>query len=73
MISTATKRGDPLDDESVHVRMARRINQRPETIRAAIAAQRGDAAGVAALEWLLQETRAWRRFMAEAPAAEVLV
>ena len=72
MIGTATKRGDVLDDDSVRARMARRINQRPATIRAAIAAHRGDAAGVAALEWLLQETNAWRTFMAEAPASEVL-
>lgn len=72
MISTAVKRGDALDDEDVHLRMARRINQRPATIRAAIAAWRGDASADAPLEWLLNETREWRRFMAEAPASEVL-
>jgi single-stranded-DNA-specific exonuclease len=72
MISTAAKRGDALDDEAVQLRMARRINQRPATIRAALAAWRGDPDALAQLDYLLNETCAWRRFMAEAPAAQVL-
>ncbi len=72
MMKAAQGRGDSLEDDAVIARMARRINQRPATVRAAVRTWQGDAAAAATLEWLLQETQAWRRYMAEAPAAAVL-
>lgn len=72
MLKTAQQRGDAHDDAAVLARMARRINQRPETVRAAIAVQRGESGARARLSYLLEETRAYRRYFQTASADAVL-
>ena len=80
MLKKSDTNGDSVDDPVVLNRMAARIGQRVETIRAGIVLQRhqDDAAGrmqAAArdhLEYLLKETAAYRRYFATAPARSVL-
>jgi len=80
MLKKSETNGDSVDDPVVLNRMAARIGQRVETIRAGIALQRhqDDAAGrmqAAArdhLEYLLKETAAYRRYFATAPGRSVL-
>lgn len=70
LLETARLRGDSVDDARVLARMALRINQRIDTVRAAIdvALARDPAAGER-LAYLLEETRAFRRFLRQAPAS----
>ncbi len=72
MMKTAEQRGDSLDDASVITRMAARINQREETVREAIGVLRSGIADSPRLRYLLDETRAYRKFAQEAAAEEVL-
>ncbi len=72
MIKVATRRGDALDDPEVIARMAARINQREDTVRAVIRWHQGEARQREVLRYLLAETRAYRRYVCEAPAEEVL-
>jgi single-stranded-DNA-specific exonuclease len=72
MLKVSQKRGDSIDDPAVLARMAARINQRVAAVRAALGAQKGDITARATLDYVLEETRAYRKYMAEAPAAEVL-
>jgi single-stranded-DNA-specific exonuclease len=72
MMKTAEQRGDSLDDANVVARMAARINQREATMREAITLIRAGKADSPRLRYLLDETRAYRRFTQEAAAEEVL-
>jgi hypothetical protein len=69
---TAQQRGDALDDPHVLQRMARRVNQRSETLAAAFDFLHGQDDASKRLDYLLQETRGYRKFFREAPADEVL-
>lgn len=77
MLKLSQARGDALDDPTIIARMAARIGQRPESVREAIACWQinpGDGAVVASahLRFLLDETRAYRRYFCEAGADAVL-
>lgn len=72
MFKVSQKRGESIDDPVVLGRMAARINQRTAAVRAALDAHIGDLNARAALNFVLEETRAYRKYLAEAPAAEVL-
>jgi single-stranded-DNA-specific exonuclease len=72
MIATSERRGDSLDDPEVIARMAARVNQRDETIRATIEAVRNGANDSPHLRYLLEETRAYRVYAADSAAAELL-
>ncbi|MCS7089053.1 MAG: single-stranded-DNA-specific exonuclease RecJ [Thermoflexales bacterium] len=72
MIKVAQRRGDALDDPDVIARMAARINQREDTVRAVIRWHLGEAKQREVLRYLLAETRAYRRYVCEAPAEDVL-
>ena len=72
MLKMAQQRGDALDDVAVLARMARRINQRPETVSTAIAVQRNEPGARERLRYLLEETRAYRRYFQTATADAVL-
>jgi hypothetical protein len=81
MLKKGESKGDSPDDPAVQNRMAARIGQRAATIRAGITLlrQQGDPVGRLQtatrehLNYLLQETAAYRRFFATAPARSVLV
>jgi single-stranded-DNA-specific exonuclease len=72
LITLSEQRGDSLADPAIITRIAAAINQRDATVRAAIEAHRAGAAGSPRLRYLLEETRAYRRYACEAPAADVL-
>jgi single-stranded-DNA-specific exonuclease len=72
LIALSEQRGDSLDDPAIVTRIAAAINQRDETVRAAIDAHRAGTADSPRLRYLLEETRAYRRYACEAPAADVL-
>jgi hypothetical protein len=72
MIKASEQRGDSLDDPSVITRMAARINQREASVRAAIKAHHKDEAASMQLQYLLDETRAYRKYVRQAAAEEVL-
>ncbi len=72
MVKVAQQRGDALDDAAVLKRMARRINHRPETVRAAIDMQRGEPGARERMVYWLEETRAYRRYFQTAAADAVL-
>jgi hypothetical protein len=80
MQRVAERRGDALDDADVLARMAARIGQRDESLRAALAAlhtaEVGDAAALLRareqLNYWLAETRAYREYFQAAAAAAVL-
>jgi single-stranded-DNA-specific exonuclease len=72
MIKVADKRGDALDDSDVIERMAARICHKPETIIEGITCATAPTATVSAnLALMLEETRAYRHFVAVAPAESV--
>jgi single-stranded-DNA-specific exonuclease len=72
LIALSEQRGDSLADPAIITRIAAAINQRDATVRAAIEAHRASVAGSPRLRYLLDETRAYRRYACEAPAADVL-
>ncbi len=73
MIKVAQRRGDDVNEATVIARMAARVNQRDETIRAAVRfLLQQDERQRELLRALLRETRAWRRFACQAPAEAVL-
>jgi single-stranded-DNA-specific exonuclease len=72
MIKMSRERGDTLDDASVIERMATKVNQREETIKAGIDVWQNTPGAKDRLRTLLEETRSYRKFFQEAPADEVL-
>ena len=71
-LKTARLRGDDIDDLALLARMARRINQRVDTIRAAIdVALDRDPVAREKLAYALEETHAFRRYFQAVPAAEL--
>ncbi|HQW34980.1 MAG TPA: single-stranded-DNA-specific exonuclease RecJ [Thermoflexales bacterium] len=66
MKNTAQKRGDALDDPQVIERMAARVGQRVETVRAGLSGQSDQ------LRYWLEETRAYRGYFQVAGALEVV-
>lgn len=73
MVKVAEKRGDHLEDTTVIERMAWRVRHRPATIVAGIAEILGDQKTPSAtLNFLLEETRAYRHYFYTAPATAVL-
>lgn len=72
MLKVALRRGDDLDDDRVIARMAARVNQRQDTIRACIRWYRGETSQQEVIRHLLVETRAYRRYAREAPAEDLL-
>ncbi len=72
MLKVAESKGDALDDAAVLERMAMRINQRVEAIRACIALYRGEPGAAAQLAFVIDETVGYRRFVRSAPSGEIL-
>ena len=73
MVKVAEKRGDHLEDTAVIERMAWRVRHRHATIVAGIAEiLGGQKTASAALNFLLEETRAYRHYFYTAPATAVL-
>ncbi len=71
-LKTARLRGDDIDDPVLLARMARRINQRVDTIKAAIdVALDRDPDARGRLAYALEETLAFRRYFQTVPAAEL--
>jgi single-stranded-DNA-specific exonuclease len=71
-LKTARLRGDDIDDPALLARMARRINQRVDTVKAAIdVALHRDPAAPEKLAYALEETLAFRRYFQAVPAAEL--
>ena len=71
-LKTARLRGDDIDDPVLLARMAKRINQRVDTIKAAIdVALDRDPDARARLAYALEETSAFRRYFQAVPAAEL--
>jgi len=80
MIKVSERRGEGVDDPAVIARMAARIGQREDTLRAALDYHQATAAGHAAvasqaqqvLRYLLTETLAYRDYFQVAAADQVL-
>ncbi|MEO6063678.1 MAG: DHHA1 domain-containing protein, partial [Thermoflexales bacterium] len=71
-LKTARLRGDDIDDPALVARMAKRINQRVDTVKAAIdVALDRDPAARGRLAYALEETFAFRRYFQAVPAAEL--
>ena len=71
-LKTARLRGDDIDDPALLARMAKRINQRVDTVKAAIdVALDRDPAARERLAYALEETSAFRRYFHDVPAAEL--
>lgn len=71
-LKTARLRGDDIDEPALLARMARRINQRIDTVKAAIdLALDRDPAARERLAYALEETLAFRRYFHVVPAAEL--
>jgi single-stranded-DNA-specific exonuclease len=71
-LKTARLRGDDIDDPVLLARMAKRINQRVDTVKAAIdVALDRDPAARGRIAYLLAETVGFRRLFQTAPAAEL--
>ncbi len=72
LLKTARLRGDAIDDAQVLGRMAGRLNQRIDTVRAAIdVALERDPNARDRLAYLLEETLAFRRYFHTAPVEEL--
>jgi len=71
MLKVAERRGESVDDPTIVARMAARVGQREATIRAGIQA-RDSSAHRDRLAYLLDETRAYRRYFQTAAADEVM-
>ena len=73
MLKKSQLAGDLTDDPNIILRMATRIGQRVETIQEGVACWRDDRFVVSdRLRYLLDETRAYRKYFAEAAADAVL-
>ena len=71
-LKTARLRGDNIDDPALLARMAKRINQRVDTVKAEIdVALDRDPAARERLAYALEETSAFRRYFHVVPAAEL--
>ncbi len=71
-LKTARLRGDDIDDPALLARMAKRINQRVNTVKAAIdVALDRDPAARGRLAYALEETFAFRRYFHAVPAADL--
>jgi len=71
-LKTARLRGDDFDDPALLARMAKRSNQRVDTIKAAIdVALDRDPAARGRLAYALEETLAFRRYFHAVPGAEL--
>ncbi len=72
LLRTAQQRGDSIDDAAVLARMAVRINQRPDTLRAAFGVLAGEPGADDKLAYLLAETAGYRKLFRDKPAERLL-